>query len=64
MAGLAEKLGFVVAPRFDGPFRMARNCSTASTPEMLFLGLRLPKKPAHQGQGNNSCDDDSDNTFV
>lgn len=63
MAGLAEELGFVVAPCLDGAFGMPRIGAAAGALEMRLLGLALGQELADQGQGDNACDNNSDNGF-
>ena len=52
MAGLAEELGFVVAPCLDGAFGMPRIGAAAGALEMRLLGLALGQELADQGQGD------------
>lgn len=63
MAGLAEELGFVIAPCLDGAFGVPRNGTAAGALEMSLLGLALGQELADQGQDNNSRDDNSNNGF-
>ena len=63
MAGLAEKLGFVVTPSLNGTFGVRRKFTAARTPEMLLLGLALGKNLAYPGQGNDNYDDNAEDSF-
>ena len=63
MTGLAEKLGFVVAPSLNGALGVLRKNAAAGALEFFLFRLPLREKLADQGKRNKCSDNDSDNDF-
>jgi len=63
MTRWTEKLGFVVAPCLDGTFGMMRNCAATCALKVFFLGPTLQQKLIHKGQDNDTCDNNSEDSF-
>ena len=54
MAGLAEKLGLAIPPRFNGSLVVQRNCTATGAFEMSFFGTSNWQELAKQEQDNNA----------